>query len=170
VRCRKETPTNDMHYENITRKTKTGKTVNQSLMKGACSVCGTKKTRFVKGSDKTDNDDFDSNRTTSLVGAGASYLVEKRDISKRTYSALKELIQSGKTGYLTFGSNKYYVSPANVAQFMKAHEKRLLKKAAQVMSGERSHQDITEKIKARGGGLDSLNALNDILAVVGMLS
>lgn len=198
VKCRKDTPTNDMHYENMSRKTKTGKTVNQTLMKGSCVVCGTKKTKFVKAAENhgqgfipiqaiknmmsqaknndSDSDTVDNEKSYiplrlpfSIAGQGASYRVEKRDISKRTYTALKELINSGKAGYLTFGNTKFYVSPANVAQFRKAHEKGVLKKAAQVMSGERSHQEVSQKMQAKGAGMDSLGVLSDILGVVGML-
>lgn len=196
VKCRKDTPTNNTHYENMSRKTKTGKTVNQTLMKGSCAVCGTKKTKFVKAAEnqghgvpiqaiknmmsqaKNNDSDSDTNDKKSssntmypplFRGSGASYRVEKRDISKRTYTALKELINSGKAGYLTFGNTKYYVSPANVAQFRKAHEKGVLKKAAQVMSGERSHQEVSQKMQAKGAGMDSLGVLSDILGVVGML-
>ena len=155
MRCKKETPTKDIHYETLSRKTKSGKTVNQTLMRGICGACGTKKTKFVKA--------------PQMHGEGMTHRVEKRDISKRTYTALKELIKDGKAGYLTFGDTKYYVSPANVDQFKKAHEKKVLKKAAQVMSGERSHHEVKEKLNAKGHGMDSLNILSDILGVVGML-
>jgi len=188
LRCKKETPTKDIHYETLSRKTKSGKTVNQTLMRGICGACGTKKTKFVKASGNHAEKQHTHHKKSSMSesesktesepehmhhshmhGEGMTHRVEKRDISKRTYTALKELIKSGKAGYLTFGNTKYYVSPVHVGHFKTAHEKGLLKKAAQVMSGERSHHDVKEKLKAKGHGMDSLNILSDILGVVGML-
>lgn len=179
VKCKTETQTINPHYENKTMQTKTGKTINRAMMKGTCSVCGTNKTKFIKASDSMggdmslpstsnftmQNQDSDSDN----VGQGATYRVSKRDISKRTYTALQEMIKSNKPGYLTFGDTKYYVSPANVSNFKKAAQKGVLKKAAQVMSGEKSLQDVADKIKTKGGSMDMLTTLSDILGVVGML-
>jgi len=159
LKCRKQTPSKDIHYENITKKTKSGKIVNQTMMKGTCEVCGRMKTTFAKASDNQ----------SKMQGSGLTHRVEKRDMSKRTYTALKELIKDGKAGYLTFGNTRYYVSPTNLHQFKKAHEKGVLKKAAQIMTGEKTPQEVNEQIKAMGGGMDSLGILTDILGVVGML-
>ena len=133
VRCKKETPTKDIQYESLSRKTKTGKTVNQTLMRGICGVCGKKKTKFVKASGNTNknqtqkqiqaskSDSESEPEHSHMHGNGITHRVEKRDISKRTYTALKELIKSGKAGYLTFGNTKYYVSPANVSPVSYTH-------------------------------------------------
>lgn len=173
LKCKKETPTKSIHYENLTRKTKTGKTIKQAVMRGICEVCGTKKTKFVKASENYSKIDPTEYKTESkqeqIQSSGLTYRVEKRDISKRTYTALKELIKHGNAGYLTFGNIKYYVSPANVEQFKKAHEKGVLKKAAQVMSGEAPIDKVKHKMKTSGAGLDNIGLLSDVLGVVGML-
>jgi len=173
LRCKKDTDTNNVKYENKTSKTKTGKTVNRAMMTGTCAVCNTKKTRFIKANSgagsATKNEELSSDEMSDNVGQGATYRVNKRDISKRTYTALQEMIKHNKPGYLTFGDTKYYVSPANVSHFKKAADKGLLKKAAQVMSGERTHQDVSNRIKTKGGSLDALTTLSDILGVVGIL-
>jgi hypothetical protein len=176
LRCKKDTETNNIKYENKTSKTKTGKTVNRAMMTGTCAACNSKKTRFIKADSgagsaamATKNETLSSDEMSENVGQGATYRVNKRDISKRTYTALQEMIKYNKPGYLTFGDTKYYVSPANVSSFKKAADKGLLKKAAQVMSGERTHQDVSNRIKTKGGSIDALSALSDILGVVGIL-
>jgi Domain of unknown function (DUF5679) len=175
LRCKKETPTNNTKYETKTTTTKSGKIVNRAMMTGTCGVCGSKKTKFVKANTGgvcatlATNSSEEKSGDESMVGQGATYRVDKRDISKRTYTALQEMIKHNKPGYLTFGDTKYYVSPANVSHFKKAADKGLLKKAAQVMSGERTHQDVSNRIKTKGGSLDALTTLSDILGVVGIL-
>lgn len=186
VRCKKETNTNDIQYENRPMQTKTGKTMHRAMMTGTCAICGTKKTKFVKadaskggdlplsimsdsGEDEDSNTQLFTDGDEENIGQGATYRVSKRDMSKRTYTALKEMIKTGKPGYLTFGDTKFYVSPASISNFKKASQKGVLKKAAQVMSGEKSHREVVRKIKTKGGSIDALGTLSDILGVVGML-
>jgi hypothetical protein len=186
AKCRRKTPTSDIEHEHITVTSKAGKKSERNLVKGTCTICHTKKQQFVSDNKSHSDDNSNSGTGTSTrsrsrsrsgsrskssksakqhhsqdhSGTGhKSFQVDKKDITKHTYNALKEIIKANeggkeRDGHLTFGKTKYYISPVHVEHIRKAHKAKALKPVAKILSGEKSAHEVMSKMKTKNGGVE----------------
>lgn len=147
ARCKKKTPTKNLKIENISITSKSGKISNRRLAKGTCSVCSTSKQQFVEN----DGGSKGSSKGSGYQGEGQSYLVDKKDLSKKTFNALKEIVETNSVGKLTIRGKVFEITPENLKVLKKAHNNNLLNKVAKAVSGEKTKEEIINKESKKGG-------------------